>query len=450
MSRDSFPSIPKIDPQQLRDHGTPERIDRVWERLERSVSLSQDGAAEPPLPRAPGRWPLIAAGIAAGFAIGIAVGGSFGERAPDDRSGAVVVAPADGEEVSEVFAAGTAERRYALPGGGMLSLQPGSIVDTVARRDGSLTLRLVRGEATLITPNDRVTGSPIALLVGNAELTPAGSLRVRHDGDTAMVQVIDGSASVSTPDPERGRRDIVLGPDDRETTVPVRIVTASNDEQKHPNRIHAPADPRSDELVEEPVAMVEEPLPEPIVVVPIKPWMEACKKGDDVEAARLLNQSGDSVADIEDVNLLTCIAGGQEILKRDGDAIASYERILNGSGSMSDKAVAARYLAKIYRRQGKLADADRYAAISDEFFNGSLLPAEGLCNKIQADDAAGNAESVREHGKRYLSQYPGGPCTRIVQALLEKHHAAEQPEAEPDDAEAPAEPDVYEDEAKKD
>jgi hypothetical protein len=56
-------SLPDIDVDMLRNHGDEERIDRVWERLERNLVVAP---APSVAPRAR-RWPLLAAGIAAGF-----------------------------------------------------------------------------------------------------------------------------------------------------------------------------------------------------------------------------------------------------------------------------------------------------------------------------------------------------------------------------------------------
>src|SRR5690606_3866089 len=87
---------------------------------------------------------------------------------------------------------------YPLPGGGTITLEPGSIVDTISRDGRALTLRLVRGDATLASPPD---GATVALMVGHAHVAPAAGARmqVRRDGDHAVVEMYEGSAELTSP-----------------------------------------------------------------------------------------------------------------------------------------------------------------------------------------------------------------------------------------------------------
>jgi hypothetical protein len=300
----------------------------------------------------------------------------------------------------------------------MLTLEPHSMVETVSR-DGTLKLRLLQGEATLTAPAGHAAAGhwqrrPLALLVGNALLRPAGNVRVRHSGDTALVHVIDGTAAVSAPDGERGMRDMVLGPRDQDAVVPIRVMTASLDQ--HDIRGVSPVS--SADPIEAPSdAPVDEPPSEALPAVVLKPWAHACTVGrDDVKALELFNQSGESLADIHDTTLLGCLALGQLMLGKPD--VPLLERLANGTGSDSERATFAGDLARIYKKRGELDKAQHYDALNQELSKGRILTERGLCDKVQADAKAGKHADVVRIGAVYLAQFPTGECIPTVKALL--------------------------------
>jgi hypothetical protein len=442
--RKSLPSFPSIDREALRDHGDPKRIDRVWERIERNLVLEPKAASA----ETSNRWPFVSAALAAGFALGVGVSGWLwvdeGPKAP------VVMHPAETESSVEVFAAGTAPRSYPLAGGGLITVEPGSIVDTVSRDGDHLTLRLVRGEATLSTAagSTAARGAQVALLVGGAQVTPSGQMRIRHDGDTAYVQVLDGSAAVNAPDTGSGTREMVLGPD-QEATVPVRVVTASVD----PVRM-APRSP-SEEPEEATSTATDETTDEAAVVAvaAMPEWEKACSDGDDKTAAKLFAESGGDPSAIDNAALMSCLALGRRALKDVSGAIAVNERLITEfEQSQPLRAMTAAYdLADLYKKLGQPDKAMLYRQKAHELSKGMLLTEQALCEKIQAEGLAGNGEQVRALGQQYVQQYPDGPCTEIVEKLLAAHALPEPaPVVEEDedgeaDDEAPTEPDPYED-----
>ena len=201
-NRQSAPSpLVSVDRSTLRDHGGNERVERIWSRMERQLDLSSS-----PAPRQP--RVLLAVAVAASFALGFAVSSFTSSPAPTPQS--VVVTPSlDRTAGPRVFAAGTAARSYALPGGGALQLSPDSIVDTVAHDSSGLTLRLVRGSATVAGPTAPAgAGSGrLALHIGDAQVSAiAGRLRVQLKGDSANLTMLDGSAAVSSPHLDSGAR----------------------------------------------------------------------------------------------------------------------------------------------------------------------------------------------------------------------------------------------------
>jgi len=455
MSKRTRNSLPGIDPSVLRDHGDPARVDRVWERLERNLTLEPKA----PVAATPSRWPVVSTALAAGFALGVGVAGWLWTGG--EPTAPVVMQPAETESTAEIFAAGTSPRSYPLEGGGQITVEPGSIVDTVSRNGGRLTLRLVRGEATLVTPRTgAASGSGrVALLVGGAEVMPAGQMRVRHDGDTAYVQVLDGSASVNAPDAEQGARKMVLGPD-QEATVPVRVITASADPARAMPSL--PSEEGEEEVASPSVDEETDERPAVVAVATKPEWVKACEEGDDERAAKLFSESGGDPNKVDNTALLSCLALDRLAKKDFKGAVALNERLVN-EFEQSDPfraKLAARELADLYRKLGQPEKAVLYAQKAHELSKGMLLTEDALCNKIQAEGAADNGEQVRALGEQYRQQFPNGPCTETVDRLLAAHALPEPPPAdeaagdeaqEGDDGSAPHddEPDPYEDEAKE-
>ncbi|MBW2524736.1 MAG: FecR domain-containing protein, partial [Deltaproteobacteria bacterium] len=206
MSR-TTPSKPTfaIPREHLRDHGDPERIERGWSRLEAQLPLITGGRRG--RTRHADRWLWLSAAAVLGFVLGV---GADRWLAPDSSAPTArraALTPADDQGPQQVFAAGETRRRYPLPGGGFLSLAPGTIVDTVTRDGRGLTLRLVRGEASMSTQTDAGQGrsTPLSMMVGDAQVyTSSGNVRVRKSGETAELEVLHGSARIASPDLDLG------------------------------------------------------------------------------------------------------------------------------------------------------------------------------------------------------------------------------------------------------
>jgi hypothetical protein len=434
--RDSIGSLPRIDPAALADHGDSERIDRVWDRLEPNI-VFEPKSVEAKRARA---WPMVSTAVAAGFAIGVAVSGWL--WADRETAAPVVIEPAETQAPVDVYAAGTAPRTFELQGGGILTLEPGSIVDTVSRDGDRLTLRLVRGEATVSAARSQ----HLALLVGHAEVMPAGQTRVRHDGDKAFLQVLNGSAAVNAPDAEPGAQSLLLGPA-QEATVPVRVVTASLDPHV------APATPADDAVPNATEPIPEESSDEPAApaVVAEPAWIAACREGDDKRAAEIFAQEGSSLATIGDASLKLCVSAGQEMLGDPEGAVATLEAVIAAHEATDpDRAMfAASDLARLYAKLGKPDKAAHYQRKRAELSKGKLLLTErALCKKIEREAAADNGDVVLELGALYVSQFPNGPCTDTVNKLLAAHASEEvdddERDAPKDDAPKDGEPDPYE------
>lgn len=408
--------MPHFDRSVLRDHADPARIDRVWDRIERELALEIPAA-----PRPGWRVPQAAAGVAAGFALGVGVAGWLWAH---DDSRPVVMEPAPVESSTpDVLAAGTAPRTYPLPGGGVITLEPGTIVDTLRDERGHVSLRLVRGEAT-VTTRDRAAGAErLALFIGEAEVDGAGQLRVRHDGDTAFLRVLAGSASIRAPRrgsaAEERAAALVLGPD-QEARVPVRVVTARVDEET-PRRPRSPSD---DVDHDEPVLVEDEP--QPVLVSTPPAWMVACDRSDYGAAVEALQQEGGSVGQVKDPRYLLCLASGHRERNDDLAAVAVLERVANGFGNDLNKMLATRELARIHERLGNRDKARVYAEeLSRMSSGGLLLTAEALCNKIEQAHQGGRAHDVLAYASRYRQQFPDGACTETIEKILSQLESPE-------------------------
>ncbi|MEM1029940.1 MAG: hypothetical protein AAGN82_06300 [Myxococcota bacterium] len=488
-------SVRALERGILRDHATRDRIDRVWARLERELA-TEDEALSPPadvLGAAVSRpkWQQARAvlSVAAGFALGVGVAGWLW-RGPSEQRPIVMQPSPVRAGAPTVLAAGTAPQTYALPGGGSITLQPGTIVDRLPvapgpgdrsppagsfgagsppagsfgagsppagsfgdgsppagsagegrRGDASANApdvpsrwRLVRGEATVEAPN----ASPLAvtMFVGQARVVSAGGhIRIRHDGDTAWLRVIDGSATVHTPHGER--RSLRLGPS-QEARVPVRVTTARRDPRHLPSTpiLEPSLDGTDDATVsDDSVSGLDGPLTDgttmdgeetavadgneadgPAPTVPS--WVAACDEYDYEAAVTRFAEAGGDLASISDPKQLMCLGDGH-LARRDGvRAAATYERILGGTGGDAQRALAAFQLVQIYQRLGDADKVAHYRELHRKLSKGRVFSAEALCQKIQSEAAAGHVTSVRRQSERYRSQFPNGACTKTIQKLL--------------------------------
>jgi hypothetical protein len=182
-------SVPRISPTDLREHADQERVDRVWQRLEASLPAATEA-------RAPRRLNWVGFAAAATF---VAFGGGILVGKGGLRASAPLISAAHSERSeTDVLAAGDDARSFPLPGGGQLTLKPGSIVE-VQRAGGGVTLKLVQGDATLETAAGG--GEVPTVMVGDARLDAQASSTVTMSkrADNVDVGVSRGGAVVDSP-----------------------------------------------------------------------------------------------------------------------------------------------------------------------------------------------------------------------------------------------------------
>lgn len=408
--------VPPISRSDLRDHATPERIDRIWEQIEADMPALESSTSSPPRLMV-GVVAAVAASLAGGLLLGKLI---WDQPLPADVVPSPTVASAGPDPSLGVFAAGTRGQSFDLPGGGRLVLSPGATVEVVRQQGDTLELRLVQGEATINT-----AGSPprqlVAVLAGEATLSTQGGgvVRVRRNEHDLEVSVADGHVSVHSPD---GDQNLVKGQHAR--AIPLRSIRPTA-------RVVTPL-PRGSARVEiegEPVAIAE---PAAVVPAPLPDWQSRSRAGDVQDALRLLrSQPGgidgaiQSATDADTLWEIHDVASSQD----PGAAYRALTRVAEAF-PMADSAQAAAYkLGNYYRRAGQHELANKWFARAAESAEG-VLAEDALCKQFRT--APNEGEALR-FAQEYLAKYPDGRC---------KHEAERLMAGDPsEDGEEPADPD---------
>lgn len=369
---------------------------------------------------------LLSAAAVVGFAVGVGFDRLLAEEPRSGIGGAHAEPLPTAEPRSpDVFAAGLTSRDYHLPGGGRITLAPGTIVDTVAVDGRGLTLRLVRGEASLSTAAAGHTprATPLALLVGEARvMTAAGDLRVKRSGESAELEVLHGSARVASPDAQLGVRQTTLGAN-QTLTVPLRITM--NAIARRGAGAPAAALPSVD----------EEPAVEAPIAAPVAGWRDRCRDADFSAALRLLREEtgGGQAAVAAAGNAWDLMCIRDAFSSRGGDLAVAEQalaRVVNEFPSSSYAPMASYMLANMHSRSGNPAVALAYYERSRALSPGGALADDALCKMIVLGAQAGNAEAVLRQGQHYQTQYPDGSCIDEIKRLMVESAAAQAKAAE--------------------
>ncbi|WP_438025968.1 FecR domain-containing protein [Sorangium sp. So ce233] len=428
--------LPRIAPADLRDHATDDRIARVWDRIEHDLH-----AREPASRRRAGTAALLAAATFAAFAGGLWLGKSIWSEAPGAPAATAVAPTDDVSSLVDVFAAGTQERTFQLPGGGTISLTPGTTVEVEQRADGgALTLRLVQGEASL----DTVRGpraAALSLVAGEARLAMASgsALRVRHNVDDIDVDVTDGSVKLTSP---AGSRE--LGRGDAEEGVPIRERTTAV-APPEPRRPRSASVPRASD----PVASAESASP-PVAAPPPPDWRARYNAGNVAEALQSLHQqsggvdgaiaSAKTARELMDLSDLLRTKGGDRAA-----AMRAFARVVEGFPADANAPIAAYKLGDMYASMGDAALAARYFAQARSLSPEGNLAEDSFCKRIRAEVVAGHKDEASQMAKEYAATYPDGRCEdvqRILSGEGEEEAAEGEPEGAPLQPSSPAAPDA--------
>ncbi len=394
-----------VDRALLAEHASAKRIERVWDRLERSIEATTAPrlvAQQAVRRRRAFAQPATALALACGVALG--VGADRWANPPRDRVAATAENAHDvaSASVPQLFAAGQHARRYSLPGGTELELAPGSVLEPESDGEGALVLRLVHGEVTL-GPGAGAT----RLRVGAATVTAAdGRVAVRLDGDVALVRVLEGSAEIGEPT-DAGFVTRRLAASERATiTVLAPVAVRGPKDNEAPSHTTAMHPPTSSLAESEPAAAPA--------------WALACARFDYASAIELLEQQPGGAAkalDAASVDHLLCIGSGGQLRNSPLVAVEALERVVEKYGDRPEAMTAANDLARIYGLQGNAERAERYEKLKADLSKGLLLSQDALCKKIEAEAQALAHRAVVRLAARYRSQYPDGACAEKVDEL---------------------------------
>jgi hypothetical protein len=389
-------SVPPIDPTDLRDHADEARIDRIWERLEVEVA----GVRAPERPRV-SLWLVAAAvGVAAAFAGGVFVGRTTGERPVALAPAIRPVTVADRVD-TDVFAAGSEGRTFELPGGGRLELSPGATVEMDRTSGGSLTLRLVQGEASVDTAG-QAASSAVAIVAGEATLStrPGSAVTVERHGDQVDVSVAGGSVKIDSP---AGSRQ--LGRGERASGVPTRseVATAPTAARRVRAPLTGPTQPG-------------ETAPTPPSVASGPEWLARYSAYKYDEAFELLAEQPGGVRGAIDAASDAELAAIADVAwKADRSAaVRALTRVLDDFPSGQYAAIAAYKLAVV--NEGKSpALARKYAALSRSLSPNGNLDEDARCIELRSERRGALA---RQLAVEYQNKYPHGRCTDDAERIL--------------------------------
>jgi hypothetical protein len=411
-------SVPKIAPNDLRDHADEARIARVWDRIENDLG----GVREAPPHRTGVVMALIAATMCA-FGGGLFAGKFvWGERPSAELT---AVAPSDHSQFVDVIAAGSQERTVPLPGGGRITLAPDTTVEVERTSGGALTLRLVRGEAAVDTAT-AAAAQVLAIIAGEARLSAGtGSVvRVRRNQDDMDVTVSDGSVRVTSP---AGSQEIEPG--HAPLTVPIRtsVTTTHNDDANRP-RHAAPLRPD----------VIDPVTDAPSVVAAAPPdWLARANANDRVGAIQLLQQQpggiAGAIASAKTAGELMAISDLARSAREPDLARSALTRVVESFPNDQRAHIAAFTLGGLYERAGQTKLAQMYFQKAQSLQPESVLAQDALCKQIQAEHRASNKDEAVRLAKDYQSKYPNGRCKEEVERIISGDDA-------PADDSAPATP----------
>lgn len=402
-------TVPSIRPSDLRDHAEPARIDRIWDRLEHDFS-----ARAPDKPRSVSTMFTLAAASMAIFAVGVGVG--FTLR-PERGETPIHATSFDNGAAPSVLAAGRQTAQFDLPGGGTLTLSPGTTVEIDRDETRTLTLRLLRGEASAFTTSAG-RSSEIALIVEDARVLarPGSEVFVRRNNTDIDVHVANGSAELVWPS---GSRELSTG--QRIESVPMRLLLApvspvqpvEDDNDPRPHRTTTLPQPRDlsiPRLIETPMATAAPP-----------DWRTRYNAGELAEALELLRQSpggiggaivvARSAAELAAISDIARSKGGDPAA-----ALNALTQLVDRFPSDPYAEIAAYTLGGMYERMGQADQAQKYFERARSLKG--VLAEDALCKQIRAEHRAGRKDEAKRMAKEYVNKYPDGRCKEDVERAL--------------------------------
>ena len=392
--------VPHIQPSVLRDVASEERVDRIWNRLEQDLAT----ARVRPAGRATRTVVWAAAATFVAFGAGLASGRVVWH---EPQAGPSAVAAAHDRTETDVFAAGSQERTYALPGGGRITLQPGSMIEMEHGSGSDLRLRLLSGQASLDTA--QAGQGALAIVSGEATVAtaPDSVVQVQKRDDNIDVRVASGSAQVSSP---AGTRALRRG--ERMDGVPTRVTTSAVNQRPV---VHVASTPGPTAHVARSDASAA-----PAAQVAVAPgWRELHKDLKWDEALALLKaQPGgiagaiDSAKSAGELMIISDLArwkGGET-----AQGFRALQIVADTYPSTQQGQTAAYLLGKHYETtQPDLAK--KYLALAAQK---GVLSEDAICAQMRQAQNAGNKDEAAARATEYLGAYPNGRCKDDANRIL--------------------------------
>ena len=402
-------TVPSIRPSDLRDHADSARIDRIWDRIEHDFA-----ARAPDKPRSAFTMFALAAAPLVIFAAGIGVG--FTLR-PERGETPIHATSFDNGAAPSVLAAGRQTAHFDLPGGGTLTLSPGTTVEIDREETQTLTLRLLRGEASAFTTSAG-RSSEIALVVEDARVLarPGSEVFVRRNNTDIDVSVASGSAELVWPS---GSRELSMG--QRIEAVPMRVLLApvsqvppvENDDDPRPHPTTSLPQPREMSLPR----LIETPM----VTVAPPDWRSRYNAGELADALSLLRQSPGGIdGAIVTARSAAELAAISDIARSKGGdpaaALNALTQLVDRFPSDPYAEIAAYTLGGMYERMGQADLAQKYFERARSLKG--VLAEDALCKQIRAEHRAGRKDEAKRMAKEYVNKYPDGRCKEDVERAL--------------------------------
>lgn len=408
--------LPPLAPQDLRQHDDADRVERIWRRV--SADLPKPAVTR-------SRKPALFFAAAATFGGGLIAGSVLTQGVRENTA-----AEATNDLTETVFAAGTQERLFDIPGVGTLRLHPEStveIVHDVAR--GEKLVSLLRGSAALETVGQHVT-----IIAGEATLaTQAGSnVSIRRNASDLDVAVAGGSVEINSP---AGRQ--VLASGQRVSSVPITpVVSILPDPDRarsprHDHPLYDPKDPRSNSVVAEADLATKDPIVAEVATTPAAPsWYSRYGANDLVEAQKLVDQAGGLQATIESATSAGELLGLDELARRSKKpalGIRALNRIVVEFPNDPAMVAAAMSLSAFHRSAKNEGEAQRYEEIAARAPN-SAFSDDVACRQLRAMDDGTVLTTEVEAAKAYLAKFEKGSCREVAESILQDAPPSDDPE----------------------
>jgi TolA-binding protein len=189
---------------------------------------------------------------------------------------------------------------------------------------------------------------------------------------------------------------------------------------------------------------LRDPAPEPQALAPSGPaeWQRLADDGQYAAALAALEASGGFDAVLRDATaeqLMSLVDVARATGRRDR-AIETLRRIVNEHGSDPNAPVAAWMLGNELAKTGDLVGAEQALAMYRALSPNGDFAEDALARQIDIASEQGNLEHARHLAAQYLKEFPDGPRSADMLALVERapHDGVPAPSAEAEQAAPPA------------